>query len=75
MTLRPKTFYFHYNKPSSQRTGKTQVSVHFNNTCHIVDNVICEVPTTGKISKRQPRFVMKGKAKKLTIKNKIAYLK
>lgn len=72
MTTKPRVFFFHYNKPTSQRVGKAQISVHYKNTCHIVDNVICNVPTYGHISKRQPRFVMKGKAQKLVIENNIA---
>jgi hypothetical protein len=69
-----KTFFFHYNKPASQRLGKPKISVHYDKTCHIVDNVVCDVPTFGKINKRQPIFVMKGKCKNFVIKKGIAII-
>lgn len=66
-----RVFFFHYNKPYSKSTGKPQISIHFGDTCYIVDNLIVDVKTYGKINKRQPFFVMKGKAKTLRIKNGI----
>jgi hypothetical protein len=72
--LKPKSFYFHFNKPSTQRAGSVKISVHYNDTCHIVDNVVCKVPTLGKINTRQPRFVMRGKCTKFAIKQGIAYI-
>lgn len=60
-------FFFHYNKPASQREGKQQISVHFMRQCHIVDNIQCEVPTRGRMKKTQPRFVMAGKAREVII--------
>lgn len=68
------SFFFHFNKPASQREGKVQVSVHYKDTCHIVDNVECKVHCEGRISKRQPRFAMRGKAERVTIKNNIAVI-
>lgn len=70
--MKPRRFFIHYNKPETQRRGKVQVSVHFKNTCYIVDNVMCNVPTEGKIGKRQPLFVMCGFAQDVSIKNNIA---
>lgn len=69
-----QAFYFHFNKPATQRAGKPQISVHYADTCYIVDNVICNVPAKGRLSKRQPRFVMAGKLKDLTIKDNIAII-
>jgi len=69
-----KRFFFHYNKPASKQEGKPVISVHFNKTCHLVNNVVCECDTEGKINKRQPFFVMQGKAQKIEIKNKVAYI-
>jgi hypothetical protein len=69
-----RTFFFHYNKPASLKVGRVQVSVHYKNTCHVVDNVQCNVPVHGHVNKRQPRFVMKGKASELTIKDNVAYI-
>lgn len=67
-------FWFHYNKPASQRAGKVQVSVHHKGVCHIVDNVVCKVPITGKISKTQPRFVVKGRCTQIIIQEGIAVI-
>jgi hypothetical protein len=69
-----RSFFFHFNKPQTQRTGKVQISVHHNDTCHIVDNVECSVPIRGRIRKSQPRFVMTGKCKNFVIKNGIAVI-
>ena len=41
----------------------------------MVDNVVCEVPTEGKVNKTQPYFVMQGKAVEVVIKNSVAYIK
>lgn len=69
-----KSFFFHYNKPASQRIGSPKISVHYDHVCHIVDNIVCDVPTLGKINKRQPIFVMKGKCKSFKVKKGIAYI-
>lgn len=45
------------------------MSVHFRNTCFIVDNVICKAECETKWNKSQPNLVMRGFSKKLTIKN------
>ena len=57
-----KSFFFHYNKPASKQADKPQISLHFNKTCHVVDNITCYVPTKGKVrTTRQPFFIMTGK--------------
>lgn len=55
------SFFFHFNKPMSRLAGKPQISIHYKKTCHIVDNIVCNVPTKGHIKKQQPHFVIKGK--------------
>ena len=70
--MKTKSFFFHYNKPASQRSGKQQISVHYNKTCHIVDNIVCKVFTEGRLRNTQPKFVMIGKCNSLTIENGIA---
>lgn len=70
-----KSFYFHFNKPQTQRQGKVQISVHYDGVCYIVDNVVCSVPTKGSIRRRQPRFVMTGKCTELEICGGIAIIK
>jgi len=69
-----RVFWFHYNRPASLRAGKPQVSVHYQGTCHIVDNVVCDRPTTGKINKRQPYFVMRGLCNNVTIQKGVAII-
>lgn len=68
-----KVFWYHYNKPASAKSGKPQITVHYNKVCHIVDNIICSVPTFGHLRKEQPKFVIKGKGE-LKIKNNVAYI-
>lgn len=65
-------FFFHYNKPASQRSGRNRISLHHRGVCHIVDNVVVNVPTYGCINKRQPRFVMKGKCREVIIVDDVA---
>ena len=60
--MKKYTFSFHYNKPESKKAGRPRLTVHWQNVCHIVDEVICNVPTHTKENKRQPRCVMTGKA-------------
>lgn len=67
-----KNFFFHYNKPESKKAGKPIISVHYNNTCFFVENIICEVTTRGKINKRQPFFVIAGKCSNFTVENNVA---
>lgn len=69
-----RSFFFHFNKPATQKAKKIQVSVHYDKTCYIVDNVVCKVPTQGKLRKRQPRFVMSGKCKEFKIENGVAII-
>ena len=58
--MKPRAFFFHYNKPASMQAGRAQISVHYNNACHIVDNIVCNVTVRGRIKKTQPRFLMVG---------------
>jgi hypothetical protein len=54
-------FFYHYFK------AKNQMSVHFRNSCIVVDNVDCRVPCETKWNKRQPQLVMQGWAKNVQI--------
>lgn len=67
-------FFYHYNKPQTQRNGYPTISIHFNNACHFVKGISVEVPTLSKINNGQPRFVMVGSANKIKIKKSIAYI-
>jgi len=69
-----KSFFFHYNKPASSKLGKPQITLHYNQTCYILDNVVCKVPVSGRIRKTQPRWVMAGKGE-VVIENSVAFIK
>lgn len=64
-----KSFYFHYNKPASAKAGKPQITVHYNKQCIIADNIVCNVPTFGRLRNTQPRFVVAGKCSSLVIQD------
>lgn len=69
-----RAFFFHYNKPLSRMRGKPQITVHIGGACHVVDNVDCRVPTIGRLRKRQPFFVMSGKARHFKVVRAMAVL-
>lgn len=58
--MKPRVFFYHYNKPASQAAKRPQISVHYKGVCHIVDNLQVFARSQGHINKRQPYFVMKG---------------
>lgn len=66
-------FFFHYNKPASRQRLKPVISVHYQKRCVLVDNIVCNVPTKGKLNKRQPFFTIIGDAKSIEIIDNIAY--
>jgi hypothetical protein len=70
---KPRTFFFHYNKPASQQAKAPRISVHWKDACHIVHNVKCDVPCEGRINNRQPYWVMKGRGV-LSIIHDVAYI-
>lgn len=53
-------FWYHYNKPASKAAGRPRITVHYRGACHLVDNVVCKVPTAGRIRSTQPHFVIVG---------------
>lgn len=60
--MKPRIFFFHYNKPASRAAGRAKVSVHQGGVCHVVDNIECHVHTWGRLrTAKQPHFVMAGK--------------
>ena len=60
--MKKLTFFFHYNKLASRSANSPKMTVHYKSACHIVDNIICNVPTYTHHNKRQPHVVLKGKA-------------
>lgn len=64
---KPFAFFFHYNKPLSQKWGKNVLSVHWKGACHFVEGLKCNVPIATRNRKTQPRCVMSGKAKRINL--------
>ena len=60
--MKTKRFFYHYNKASKRLT------VHYDNKCTPVDNVICNVPTESKWNKQQPLLVIQGHTAGIEIK-------
>jgi hypothetical protein len=74
MTKKKYVVWFHYNKPYSQKHGVDMWTVHFRGTCHIVEKIICNIPTFSKNNKKQPRVVMKGSASGVSIDKSTAII-
>ncbi len=66
--------WFHYNKPYSRKYKKDFWSVHFKHTCYIVEEIDCRIHTKSKTNKKQPRVVMRGSAKSVTLKDNTAII-
>ena len=73
--MKPITFFYHYNKPMSQKCGKPVISIHYKNRCIMVDNIVIKTNTWSHVRKTQPRLVIKGKAVDITVENGIAYIR
>jgi len=56
-------FYYHYFK------AKKKMSIHFKNSCQVVNDIECNVPCETKWNKRQPNLVMRGFCNNVIIKN------
>ncbi len=61
-------FFFHYNKPLTQRTGKVVMTLHYNGACHYVNYLVCRCRTYSRTRKHSPRFVMAGRAREIIIR-------
>lgn len=70
--MKKYAFFYHYNKPLSKQKGKPVISIHYRGQCLMVDNLVCNVKTRGKIRNKQPYFVVVGKASKIEVNNGIA---
>jgi len=66
--MRKYRFFYHYNKAHDKMT------VHFRDTCYIVDSVTCMPSCATKRNRRQPRLVMQGFAKGVTIDRGMAVI-
>jgi len=67
-------FWFHYNKPESRKLGRNVLTVHFNNACHFVTGLRCNVPISTRDRKAQPRCVMAGEATNITVTDGVAVI-
>ena len=59
--MKPRRFFYHYYRQVDR------MSVHFKNTCHVVDHVRCQVPCEDHRRRTQPRLVMRGFARQVRI--------
>lgn len=69
-TEKEYTFWLHYNQPESRKKKKPQMTVHYRDVCHYVDNIICNTISFGYIKGTQPRWVVKGKTDMFYIDDK-----
>ncbi len=63
-----RSFFFHYNKAMSKKTGHSVLTVHYKGACHFTPKIVCKTFIESKNNKRQPFCVMKGKTRKLIVK-------
>jgi hypothetical protein len=61
-----KRFFYHYYKQ------KKRMSFHFSNeSCQVVDNIVCSVPSETKWKKTQPNLIMRGWATGYSLENNV----
>jgi hypothetical protein len=57
---KPRSFWFHYNKPASIKAGYPRLSIHYMGKCHIVNEIECNVYTKTRLRSQQPKCVIAG---------------
>jgi len=67
-------FWYHYNKPASRSQGCNILTVHFKGACHLVKNIVCNVPTATRARKSQPLCVIAGDALEILVENETAFI-
>lgn len=67
-------FWFHYNRPASAQQGHPIMTVHYKGECHLVRDVVCDVPVHTRERTKQPRLVMAGNGD-VSISNNTAYIR
>ena len=55
-----RRFFYHYNKPESKRQGCNVLTLHWKGKCHLVNDIVCHLPTETHKQKRQPHCVVRG---------------
>lgn len=63
--MKPKRFFFHYNKAESKRQGRNVLTVHWEKTCHLVNHIVVEAKVESYAQKRQPHCILRGFARKV----------
>ncbi len=58
--MKPKRFFFHYNKPESRKQGRNVITLHWNDTCHLIHKIVSDTGFESHDQKRQPRCIMRG---------------
>lgn len=66
-------FFYHYNKLKSNEKD-VWWSIHFKKSCMYVKNILCKVPTETKESSKQPRGIVRGFCKNISIENEKAII-
>jgi hypothetical protein len=62
-----KRFWYHYNKPESKRQGRNVLTLHWRDKCHLIHSLECHAPTESHDRKAQPRCVIRGWSRGITI--------
>lgn len=69
--MKPKRFFYHYNKPEAKKQGRNVMTVHWEGACHMVNHVKIKVPyLESHAQKRQPHCIMRGLATSITFDTK-----
>lgn len=68
------SFYFHYNKPATLKSGKIVMSIHYRGACHLVNSIKCNVPTWTRFQTKSPKATMAGKAFSVEIVDDVALI-
>ena len=61
--MKKKRFFFHFRKSTGELT------LHWNNQCIPVKNIVCQVPLETKWNTSQPKVVLRGFAQTVEIDN------
>ena len=62
-----KRFFYHYNKPESVRQNCNVLTLHWRDTCYLVNDIEVQAHTETHSQKHQPRCIMRGWARGVVI--------
>lgn len=67
--VKPKRFFYHYNKPASKTQGKNVITIHWEGACNLVNKIkTIGIDVESHDQKRQPRCIMRGYATEVLFK-------